>query len=101
MRLRRGMTLFLTNEISSLSFSTDDHLKDHAHNTPNSAISLVVNNVIPSSSDWSTRTPITLIMYHVGEGSRPCPFLVTGNGHGRVTEPKGDQYSGLNLGMIS
>ena len=30
-------------------------------------------------------------MYHVGERTRPCPFPVTGNGHGRVTEPKGDQ----------
>ena len=39
-------------------------------------------------------------MYHVGEGTRPCQFPVTRNGHGRVTEPKGDQYSGRNLGMI-
>ena len=23
-------------------------------------------------------------MYHMGEGTRPCPFPVTGNGHGRV-----------------
>ena len=39
-------------------------------------------------------------MYHVGEGTRPCPFPVTGNGHGRVTEAQGDQFSGRNLGMI-
>ena len=39
-------------------------------------------------------------MYHVGEGARPGPFPITGNGHGRVTEPKGDQFSGRNLGMI-
>ena len=39
-------------------------------------------------------------MYHVGEETRPCPFPVTGNGHGRVTEPKGDQFSGRNLCMI-
>ena len=39
-------------------------------------------------------------MYHVGEGTRPCPFPVTGNGHGGVTEPQGDHFSGRNLGMI-
>ena len=37
-------------------------------------------------------------MYHVGEGTRPCPFSVTGNG--RVTEPQGDHFRGRNLGMI-
>ena len=40
-------------------------------------------------------------MYHVGEGARPCPFPpVTGNGHGRVTDPQGDHFSGRILGMI-
>ena len=39
-------------------------------------------------------------MYSVGEGTRPCLFPVTENGHGRVTEPKGDQFSGYNLGVI-
>ena len=36
----------------------------------------------------------------MGEGTRPCPFPVTGNGHGRVTEPKGEHFSGRNLGKI-
>ena len=40
-------------------------------------------------------------MYHVGEGARPCSFPVTGNGHGRVTEPQGDHFSVRNLGMIT
>ena len=26
-------------------------------------------------------------MYHLGEGTRPCPFAIMVNGHGRVTEP--------------
>ena len=39
-------------------------------------------------------------MYHVGELARPCPFPVTENGHGRVTEPKGDHFIGRNLGLI-
>ena len=36
-------------------------------------------------------------MKHMGEVTRPFP--VTGNGHGRVTYPKDDQFSGRNLGM--
>ena len=39
-------------------------------------------------------------MYYPGKGSPPCPFPIMGNRHGRVTEPKGDQFSGRNLGMI-
>ena len=39
-------------------------------------------------------------MYHVGEGTRPCPFPAMGNGNGQVTEPKGEHFSGRNLGMI-
>ena len=35
----------------------------------------------------------------MGEGIRPCLFSVMGNRHGRVTEQKGDQFSGRNLGM--
>ena len=34
------------------------------------------------------------------EGTQSCPFFVTGNGHGRVTEPKCDHFSGRNLGMV-
>ena len=39
-------------------------------------------------------------MYSPGKRSRLCPFPIMGNGHGRVTEPMGDQFSGRNLGMI-
>ena len=39
-------------------------------------------------------------MNHMGEGTRPSPFSVTGNGHELVTEPGGKQFSGRNLGMI-
>ena len=39
-------------------------------------------------------------MYHVGGGARLCPFPVMGNGHGRVTLPKGDQFSDRNQGVI-
>ena len=38
-------------------------------------------------------------MYPVGEETGPNPFPVTGNGHRRVTEPKGDRFSGRILGM--
>ena len=69
-------------------------------NTTNSAISLLVNNVIPLLIGRSKQAPMTLVMYHVGQGTRPCPFPVTGNGHGRVTEPKGDQFSSRNLRMV-
>ena len=39
-------------------------------------------------------------MYHVGEGTQPRAFPVKGNERGRVTKPKGDHFSGRNLGMI-
>ena len=58
-------------------------LRDRLQNTPKPSIPLVVNNVIPST-DWR---PKTAIMYHLGEGTRPCPFAVMANGHGRVMEP--------------
>ena len=35
-------------------------------------------------------------VYRVGGETRPCPFPVTGNGHGRVTEPKVDQFFSVN-----
>ena len=56
--------------------------------------------VIPVLIGPSKWAQITSTMYHVGQGTRPCPFPVTGNGHGRVIEPKGDYFSGRNLGMI-
>ena len=31
--------------------------------------------------------------YHLGEGDRLHLFPVTGNRHGQVTDPKGDQFS--------
>ena len=66
----------------------------------NPTISLVVYNVIPFLIGPSALAPITLIMYHVGERTRPCSFSVTGNGYGRVNEPQGDQFNGRKLGMI-
>ena len=39
-------------------------------------------------------------MCHVGEETQPCLFPVMRNGHGGAPEPKGDQFSGCNLGMI-
>jgi len=39
-------------------------------------------------------------MSHMGQGTRLRPLPVTGNGHRRVTLPKGDQFSGRNLGMV-
>ena len=65
-------------------------VRDHAENTTNPAISLVVNNVIPFLIGPSQRAPKPLRLYHVGEGTWPCPFPVTGNGHGRVPKPKGE-----------
>ena len=65
-------------------------IRDHAQNTTNFAISLVANNVILPLIGSLTGTPITLIMYHASEGTRPCLFHVTEKGHGRVTEPEGD-----------
>ena len=62
-------------------------LRDHAKITTNPAISFVVYNVIPLLIGPSALALIISVMYHVGEGHRPCPFLVTGNGHGRVAEP--------------
>ena len=56
----------------------------------NHAISLVVYNIIPFLIGPPARAPITSLVYQVGEGTRPCLFPVTGNGYGRVTEPKGD-----------
>ena len=75
-------------------------VRDHSQNTTNPAISLVVYNVILFLIGPSARALITSNMYHVGEGTRPCPFPVTGNGHGRVIEPQDDQYSGRDLGII-
>ena len=74
--------------------------RDDAPNTTNPIISLVADNVIPLLIVPPARVSVTLIMYHVDEGTRPCPFSITGNRHGGVTEPQGDQFSGRNLGMI-
>ena len=65
-------------------------LRDHLQNT---VISLAADNVIllligPSKG---------ATMYHLGEGTRPCPFAVTANEHGRVTEPG---RLSLNLEMV-
>ena len=38
-------------------------------------------------------------MYHLGEGTRPCPFPVTENELKRVTEPEDEQLSDRYLGM--
>ena len=94
-------------EIIRLSFglvneavTENNSLRDHAQYTTNHAISLVVNNVISLLIGPPAWAPLVSIMYHVGEGTRPHSFPVTENGHGRVTEPEGDHFSGRNLGMI-
>ena len=43
---------------------------------------------------------MNLIVYPAGEGTRLYPFHVTGNGHGRVTEPRCDHFNARNLGTI-
>ena len=43
--------------------------RDYAQNMTNPAILLVVNNVIPLLIGPELRAPITLIMYHLGEGT--------------------------------
>ena len=60
-------------------------LRDHAQNTTNPTISLVVNNVIPYLINQLFWPPKTSIMYHLSEGTQPCPFPVMGNEHGQVT----------------
>ena len=47
----------------------------------NNKMPLAVNNVIPLRIGPSKNA----IMYHLGEGTRPCPFSIIANGHGRVT----------------
>ena len=47
----------------------------------NTKIPLAVNNVIPLLIGPSKNA----IMYHLGEGTRPCPFAVIANGQGQVT----------------
>ena len=74
-------TYLLTNNLAAMLMETETH----AQNTTNLAISLVVYNVIHLLIGRSKLAPISSIMYPVGEGTRPCPFPVTGNGHGRVT----------------
>ena len=59
-------------------------LRYHAQNTTKPVISLVVYNVTPLLIGPSEWVLITLIMYHVGEGTQMCSFPVTGNGHGRA-----------------
>ena len=79
----------LSHDIAhGFSFAIDTFLRDDAQNTTNPAISLVVYIVIPLLIGPSVWAPITSIMCHVGEGTQPCAFPVTGNGHGRVTEIK-------------
>ena len=73
-------------------------IRDDDQSTKNPAISLVAYNVTRLLIGPSTSPPITLTMYHVGGGARLFPVM--GNGHGRVTEPKGDHLTGGNLGMI-
>ena len=55
---------------------------NHPQNMTNSAISLVVYDVIPLKISPPAWALITSVMYH-------------------LTEPKGEQYSGRNLGKIS
>ena len=85
-----------TNNENSLRF----FIRAHAQNTINSSISLAVNNVISFLIGPKRLVPITSIRHHMGEGAPLGPFSVTGNGPGRVTEPKNYHFSGPNLGMI-
>ena len=105
--IRRGMTLLTTNEIA------DGLPSPRATNLVVvicgwSLIQIVLISLtfgivcliafyLIGRSKWA---PISSIMYHLGEGTRPCPFPIRGNGHGRVTEPQGDQFSGQNLDMF-
>ena len=68
-------------------------LRDHAQNTINPAISLVAYNIILLLIGPPARAPITSIVYHMDEGTCPCPFPVTGIGHRQVFEPKGDHLT--------
>ena len=75
-----SMLPYLYNHISD-NVCQDD-LGDHTQNTTNSAISLVVYIVIPLVIGPSARTLMNSAVYHGVEGTRPCPFPVTGNVHG-------------------
>lgn len=63
-------------------------------------ISLVVHNAIPLLIGPIIWAPITSTLHQVGAGTRLCPFPVARNGHGRVTELKGDWFSSRNLRMV-
>ena len=65
-------------------------LRAHAQNTTNPVFSLVVYNIVPLLIGPLLWPPKSSIMYPLNEGTRPCPFPVTGNGHGRVTAPTGE-----------
>ena len=67
-------------------------------NKINSAISLVNYNVISILIGPLIWAPTTSTMNHMGEGTRPCPFPVTRNEHGEVTEHKGGQKQTVFLG---
>ena len=41
---------------------------------------------------WLFCRPWALIMYHQADGTRQCPFPVTGNRHEWVSDPKEDQF---------
>ena len=77
-----------TNNENSLRF----FIRAHAQNTINSSISLAVNNVISFLIGPKRLVPITSIRHHMGEGAPLGPLSVTGNGSGRVTEPKHYQF---------
>ena len=63
-------------------------VREHPQILANSAIPLVQNNVIPVLIGPLFWPSLTLIMDSLGEGTRPCLFPVTGNGHGWVPSPR-------------
>ena len=63
-----------------------DPSEKHPQKRANPTISLVNNNVIPLLTGPLFWPSWISIIYHQSRGTWPCPFLVTGNGHGRVTK---------------
>ena len=65
-------------------------VRDPLWNKTDSTISLIDYNVISILIGPSKWAPETSTMYHLSEGTRPCPFPIAGDAHRRVTESIGD-----------
>ena len=86
------MNLFIWGIYSNVEINPS-YIRDHAQNMTNTAISLVDYKAIPFLIGPLLCPPKTSIMYHVGKVIWLCPFPITGNRHGRVTDPKGDHLT--------